>query len=124
MEKPECGHHLLLAVMLVSVAVVPAVSASELIVLPEPENALTQQEIDCIYATIMDDIRASDIDPDVKKTFAVLKRGQGQYSSDAEKSAILTEVGKIPSPRVRAGLAPNGRGILEAGPHLTTIWRR
>jgi len=108
---------LLLAVMLVSVAVVPAVSASELMVLPEPENALTQQAIDCIYATLMDDVEASDIDADVKKDLLQsLKEVRDNTLPDAEKSAILTEVGKILLTQGSGGVSPQWSGYIGGGP--------
>ncbi|WP_305066173.1 hypothetical protein [Methanoculleus sp.] len=106
-----------LAMLLVSVVVVPAVSANELVVLPEPEITLTQQEIDCIYATLMDDIKSSDIDVDVKKDLLQsLDEVRNNTLSDAEKLTTLTEVAEILLNQGSGGVSIQWSGYIGGGP--------
>ena len=87
---------LLMVLALIGAIFVPVVSATEAVVINEPENTMTKQELDNIYATLIADIKSCDIDTDLeKKLVKSLNDIRNNKLSDTEKLNVLIEVSEI-----------------------------
>ena len=87
---------LLMVLALIGAIFVPVVSATEAVVINEPENTMTKQELDNIYATLIADIKSCDIDTALeKKLVKSLNDIRNNKLSDTEKLNVLIEVSEI-----------------------------